>query len=59
MKQYIKLLERNTGNAPPLKIPIHHVVHEMDLEYFQENFFKNEEGSGDNSSTEIEDIFKT
>ncbi|ENN75236.1 hypothetical protein YQE_08246, partial [Dendroctonus ponderosae] len=38
MRQYIKLLEKNTGNAPPLKIPIYNVIHEVDLEYFVDDF---------------------
>lgn len=38
MRQYIKLLEKNTGNGPLLKIPIHNVIHEVDLEHFVNNF---------------------
>ncbi|XP_030749672.1 radial spoke head 10 homolog B-like isoform X2 [Sitophilus oryzae] len=38
--QYLKLLQTNTGNEPPLKIPIHNVIEEVDLTYFVDNILK-------------------
>lgn len=40
MKQFIKLLEPQVSNTPPLKIPIHNLIHEIDWDYFIADFFR-------------------
>ncbi|KAL1491214.1 hypothetical protein ABEB36_011847 [Hypothenemus hampei] len=65
MNQYIKLLEKNTENSPPLKIIINNVVHEVDLDYFIREFLHSEgqwyklDDSTDVSTMEIERIIQT
>ncbi|KAF7275909.1 hypothetical protein GWI33_011152, partial [Rhynchophorus ferrugineus] len=39
--QYLKLLQTNSGNNPPLKIPLHNIVEDLDLSFFIDNVLRN------------------
>ncbi|CAG9764573.1 unnamed protein product [Ceutorhynchus assimilis] len=60
MSQYIQLLQNKTGNMPSLKIPIHNVIHEVDLEYFMGDITNSKSFiPNDDSKDEIETMINS